>query len=170
MTKRRRYHTAHSCSFLPCVSVRASLSAAAWRGALSCASLDVRELTYISLEKKLVQQPVRMCGGRESAPERTSKWTSERTGKQACSSQRTDAHPVQRERREGDPGLSVPCLVIRSCLSLTTTQGYFSKRTERRKTDKLCFPFAWKFGRWATLSASAASANCFLCLRSCIYR
>lgn len=117
-----------SCyALLKFLSLRASLSAAAWRGALSCASLDVRELTYISFEKSLCSS-LWECVGVGRA--RQSEQANERvrgTGKQACSSQRTDAHPVQREWRERDPGLSVPCLVIRPCPGLTTTRGYFFK-------------------------------------------
>ncbi len=80
------------------------------------------------------------------------------TGKQACSSQQTDAHPVQRERREGDTGLSVPCLVIRSCLSLTTTQGYFSKRTGTAQDGQTPLPLCMEV--WAR---GNSFCECIIC-------
>ncbi len=127
MTKRRRYHTARSCGFLPCVSVRASLSAAAWRGALSCASLDVRELTYISLEKKLVQQPVRMCGGRESAPERTSKWTSERDRKASLLKPANRRPPCATRTARRGPGAQCPMSCYQIMPELNNNSGLFFK-------------------------------------------
>jgi len=54
-----------------------------------------------------------------------------------------------------------PVLVIMPCLTTTP---------EDRNRTGLRFPFAWRFGRGATVCAGAASANFFSCLRSCIYR
>lgn len=115
-----------SCyALLKFLSLRASLSAAAWRGALSCASLDVRELTYISLEKKLVQQPVRMCGGRESTPERTSKWTSERDRKASLLKPANRRPPCATRMARAGPGAQRSMSCYQTMPRLNNNSGLF---------------------------------------------
>lgn len=150
-----------AASFL--ASPRELLSAAA----LSCAFPVVQRADLHLARKKLVQQPVRMCGGRESAAERASKWTSERDRKEILLKPANRHPPCAEERegkREGDPGLTVP-LLIRSCLALATTEGCFSMRAGARDGPDV----RARRSSYCEFEGKR-TANCFPCLRSCIYR